>query len=91
MVPSAFFNYNLPWFILERPSLDYISPFPWIGCLFLGLYAQSVSFHKLPSLKNKLGKLLSKMGKHSLVIYLLHQPILFGIVFLAHKLKGLIN
>ncbi len=64
-------------------SSDYFSIMPWIFLFLAGYYAYGV-------LKKRFGKEvfhfefrpLSWIGKHSLLIYMLHQPVLYGISML---------
>ncbi|RWX79370.1 DUF1624 domain-containing protein [Neorhizobium lilium] len=67
-------------------SNDYVPLFPWIAALLAG-----IALTRLASKRGWLTRLagvqtepnlLSKAGRHSLVIYLLHQPILIGLVYL---------
>ena len=80
-IPSIFLNYNLPWFSLPHQSWDYISPFPWLGASLLGVFAAHHNFHNLHLPSNKFTNSLSFLGKHSLVIYLIHQPIFFSLTY----------
>ncbi len=69
-------------------SLDYIPLYPWFGIVLLGIYLESIHFHKIPLRRNFLIKPFETMGRHSLKIYLLHQPILIGLIFSFKMLKG---
>jgi uncharacterized membrane protein len=84
--PSIFFNFNLPWFSLPHQSWDYISPFPWLGASLLGIFAAHRNVQNIFLPENKLTTSLAFMGKHSLVIYLLHQPIFFSLTYAAYWL-----
>jgi len=86
-IPSIFWDLNLPFFELPIQSFDYISPFPWLGALLIGIYATKLRLHLVKINSNRLIVSLQYLGKHSLPIYLLHQPILFGIIFLVSKIK----
>jgi uncharacterized membrane protein len=70
--------------ILEIQSMDYIPIYPWLGVVLLGIYLESIDFHK-KSLPNWVPaqKFFEWLGAHSLKIYLLHQIILFVLVYLA--------
>ena len=68
-------------------SADHTPLYPWIGIVLLGIYLESINFHKIFLKKNFLTKPFERMGKHSLKIYLLHQPILFSMLFLFSQLK----
>jgi uncharacterized membrane protein len=82
-IPSIFLDKNLPWFSLAHESWDYIAPFPWVGASLLGVFAVRYGLHQFALPENRLVKSLNYLGKHSLFIYLVHQPILFGSVYLA--------
>ncbi|MBC7540828.1 MAG: DUF1624 domain-containing protein [Bacteriovorax sp.] len=82
-IPSIFFDKNIPWFLMPHQSWDYISPFPWLGASLLGIFAahKEIQHWNIPD--NRLVRSLNFLGRHSLLIYLLHQPILFGSVYLV--------
>lgn len=82
-----FFRITIPWFELPHSSMDYIPLFPWIGCVFLGFGLWSLNFHKLNPFKSQVFRPLEKMGQHSLIIYIIHQPILYGSIFLFNYLS----
>lgn len=84
--PSLFLDQNIPWFSLPHQSWDYIAPFPWVGASLLGVFAVHQGMHQLSLPHNAFVKSLNYLGKHSLFIYLIHQPILFGSVYLARLL-----
>lgn len=79
---KLFFGLNLPWIELEHSSMDYIALFPWIGCVFIGFGLNFYQFHKLDPFKSKVFFPLEYLGKHSLLIYIIHQPILYSITYL---------
>jgi len=87
-----YFYPNMMSIILGFPptnftSLDYYPIFPWAIPFGLGYIlskpiiqlakSSSINFH-IP--------IISSIGKHSLIIYLIHQPIIFTIVFLCSKI-----
>jgi len=80
-LPAAFFVLALSPFV-KHPnfcSLDYYPPVPWLSVYFLGLYFGKYVSEYLR--KNNIVleglEVFAKMGRHSLTIYLIHQPILF--------------
>lgn len=87
-IPSIFFDKNIPWISLPHQSWDYIAPFPWLGASLLGIFAVHKGLHKMTIPKTKTVKSLNYLGRHSLFIYLVHQPILFGTVYLLHAIKS---
>ncbi len=70
--------------MLPTYSEDLVPLFPWFAVVLLGAVSVHYNLHtklfkqKIFSYNTPLHKLLKKMGQHSLLIYLLHQPILFG-------------
>ena len=70
----------------KPPTEDYVPLFPWIGVMLLGMAAahalQRNDFRAL-AVFAKLPAPLGMLGRHSLAIYLVHQPVLFGLVSLA--------
>ena len=68
--------------------MDYIPFYPWFGVVLFGIYLESTDFHKIPVKMDWLTRPLAAMGRHSLKIYLLHRPIIFGMIFLLYKMKN---
>lgn len=65
-------------------SADYFSLFPWIFLFICGYFVFKV-FEKYNTLKIFKGKnvpIINFIGRHSLLIYLLHQPLIYGITYL---------
>lgn len=61
-------------------SLDYFPIFPWIAAPLVGLVVGEVMYaERKPTRLAVLAKVpgLTAMGRHSLAIYLLHQPVLY--------------
>lgn len=88
ILPSALFDKTLPWFILPHSSMDYISPFPWFGVVCLGIFLKHRGFHTFKTGNGKVQNFLALLGRYSLKIYLLHQPIIYGTLTLFFKLRG---
>jgi uncharacterized membrane protein len=67
-------------------SNDYVPLFPWIAALVAGIAIARLALARnwLPRLAaiQTRPNLLSSAGRHSLVIYLVHQPVLIGLVYL---------
>jgi uncharacterized membrane protein len=77
------------------PSNDYNPLFPWFGFMLLGIavarvlapYATKAAWaHWQPV--DVAGRTLALAGRHSLLIYLLHQPILMGVLFGVSQLAA---
>ena len=82
----------------ERQALDYVPMFPWFGMVLIGITlghwffntetgktVASFEVGKVTGLK-QISWLLEKSGQHSLVIYLVHQPIMFGALYLIQMI-----
>lgn len=65
-------------------TFDYFPLIPWTGVLLLGVFFSREFIRKTIKIraKNTLGRTLTFLGKHSLTIYLIHQPILILVLML---------
>ena len=73
----------------EYESYDHFPVLPYIFLFFLGGWMGSVIVKRrgsLPLLDRKAPKLLTWPGQRTLWIYLLHQPVLYGICFLISRI-----
>jgi uncharacterized membrane protein len=84
----------LAWIGLSRnvpPTNDYVPVFPWFALVLAGLLLARIILAR-PALMTGLQaqpswtRPLVWMGRHSLMIYLIHQPVLFGLATLAYTL-----
>ncbi len=77
---------------LPTHSEDLVPLFPWLAVILLGIlivqynYHQKIFEYKIFNMNSFINKILKKMGQNSLLIYLIHQPILFGAFELYFKL-----
>ena len=89
----AFFDQpGLRWLgmMTHKPfTEDYVPLLPWFGVVLLGIFVGKWVFEKQPQswLHNwhstdPVSRTLSFAGKHSLIIYMLHQPIFMGLLYL---------
>ena len=76
-------------------TLDWRPLAPWSGLVFLGLALTRLNFARLAASPLWRWRPLARpacalafAGRHSLAIYLIHQPILFAILFAATDLTG---
>lgn len=67
-----------------RP-LDHYSLIPWFGIVLLGIYAGQRFFPKGKARLKKTDCMekLAFLGRNALLIYLLHQPVMIGLLFLG--------
>jgi len=70
-------------------SLDFVPLFPWLAPVFLGMAAARVATDRNrprpapPAPAGPAGLLLGALGRRSLLVYMVHQPVLYGLVWLA--------
>ncbi|QEP42109.1 DUF1624 domain-containing protein [Ectothiorhodospiraceae bacterium BW-2] len=82
-------GWSLPWWKLPHAAMDYIPPFPWLGFVLMGIAFAAWGGHQYSlNQVGRAGEGLSVIGRHSLLIYMLHQPLLFGSVWLFNRLWG---
>jgi len=73
-------------------SNDFVPLFPWFGAVLLGMaaakFARNSGWTERAAGKPLPGwtRPLQFAGQHSLAVYLLHQPILIGLIFLASQI-----
>ena len=85
-IPTEWFSNYLTAYLGFPPrgfySTDYFSLFPWLFLFMTGFYLYQI-FMKREILKKKFMEkgipVFSFLGKHSLLIYLLHQPVIYGV------------
>lgn len=87
ILPAVIFKINLPWFELPHKSMDYIPLFPWVGVVLWGIFATHKNWHLKSLPLNKFTRFLQLLGKHSLKIYILHQPIMYSVLYGIHYLS----
>jgi len=77
-----------PLLHLPRFTEDLVPFTPWFGVVLLGVFIGKKRLFLFPLVENKLTQSIGYLGRHSLAIYLIHQPIFFGIIagadFLLH-------
>lgn len=88
----------LQWFGLmtHKPiTEDYVPLLPWFGVVLLGIFLGRHLFRGTPLAAlarwqpaGSVARLLAFAGRHSLLLYLLHQPVLLGLLYIAVRLKA---
>lgn len=75
-------------------TVDYFPLLPWLGVVSFGIFVGSILYRnyqrrfKLPDLSGYLPiRTFTYLGRHSLIIYFIHQPILIGLFYFL----GVIN
>lgn len=70
-------------------SLDYYPILPWLGVFFLGVIMGKTIYPTKKSLLpfNPKFESIAYMGRNSLFIYLVHQPVLLLLLYIYHNIK----
>jgi uncharacterized membrane protein len=87
--------WNWIGFVTSKPLTDdYVPLFPWFGVVLLGMFIARLVFQErpLPALmhftnRSAVSRLLQFGGRHSLLIYMLHQPLFIGLLTLLVSLS----
>ena len=85
--------------IKNAPNVvDSMSIFPWMGVFLIGCVIGRVCYQKkeslLPASTKKLHPVFTPfefIGRHSLIIYLVHQPVVYGILYVIFLVLGKIK
>jgi uncharacterized membrane protein len=65
--------------LLPGYTVDFVSPSPWFGIVWLGVAMGHTAWLRADPLRDwKYAARAGLPGRHSLIIYLVHQPVLFG-------------
>lgn len=72
----------------KPPTEDYVPLVPWFGAVLIGIFLGRAVWLREPALSiarwrsaHPLARALRFAGRHSLTIYLLHQPLLMGLLW----------
>ena len=77
---TAFFGF-LPF---DFYSTDYFGLLPWLFLFWVGYYLhKAVGRRRMEPLRRPVCPALGWMGRHSLLLYLLHQPVIYGVLSAA--------
>lgn len=84
--------FDLPWLAWTGlssnvpPAFDFIPVIPWLAAFLAGIVAAKAVRPPTRSLSTPHSRLLAWPGRHSLVIYLVHQPFLIAVVWLIARI-----
>jgi uncharacterized membrane protein len=74
-------------FMTAKPiTEDYVPLFPWTGVILVGIAAGHALVRnefRAIAMFGRAPRLLAWLGRHSLAVYMLHQPLLIGLLLLA--------
>jgi uncharacterized membrane protein len=91
VLASPLFN-GQPWgflgFATMKPRTeDYVPLFPWAGVMLVGValgHALVRNQFRAVAALGRAPRVVAWLGRHSLAVYMLHQPLLFGVLWLAY-------
>lgn len=89
LVAQYILGYGIAWVgtLFPHYSMDFIPAYPWFWVTLLGMITGPTVLAKLPRAFPG-QQILIWPGTHALKIYLLHQPLLYGLCYLAVMLLG---
>jgi uncharacterized membrane protein len=64
---------------IPTQTVDLVSFFPWIGVVLIGVFVMYKELFNINIKSSTISNKLAFLGQHSLIIYLVHQPILYGL------------
>ena len=86
-VPDALYRANLFWLglpdLTRFASADYFPLLPWVFLFWCGVFAARL-WRPAPSAPPKALAPLCAIGRHTLPLYMLHQPVIYGALLLLH-------
>jgi uncharacterized membrane protein len=82
--------FDAPWLnwvglMTHKPATeDYVPLFPWLGVVCIGIAAgawlDAREFRPLQGIARRAPAWLNWLGRHSLLVYMVHQPLLIGVL-----------
>lgn len=99
LVQADWLDSPLLWFIglgrIMPRTNDYVPLFPWFGIVLLGIVLGRLALTPLSRSRlgaweprTSFGRAATFAGRHSLAVYLVHQPVLFGLAFVLAQAIG---
>ncbi|MFB6088457.1 MAG: heparan-alpha-glucosaminide N-acetyltransferase domain-containing protein, partial [Candidatus Aenigmatarchaeota archaeon] len=92
LIQTMTFDFNWLLWVGFRPegfhSVDYFPMLPWFGLVLLGLALGKTYYPKYernfdePREPHRVEEYLCFLGRHTLKVYMIHQPVLFAILYL---------
>jgi uncharacterized membrane protein len=75
-----------------RPSNDYVPLLPWFGTVLIGIAGARVALAQASKAewsrwqpRSTVSRMLALAGRRSLAVYLIHQPVLLGALWLVAR------
>lgn len=82
---TAYFGFYPWWFY----STDYFALLPWLFLFWAGYFLYDVvGRQRMEPLRRSVCPPLGWLGRHSLLLYLLHQPVIYGVLLVVFRVLG---
>ena len=82
---TAYFGFYPVWFY----STDYFALLPWLFLFWAGYFLYDVvGRQRMEPLRRSVCPPLGWLGRHSLLLYLLHQPVIYGVLLVVFRVLG---
>ncbi len=81
------FYYSVGHWHIPIHTVDVVSFTPWFGVVLIGIFVMDRDLFGLRIDRNTATRKVAFLGQHSLAIYLVHQPILFGLFYIIKLLR----
>ena len=82
---TAYFGFYPWWFY----STDYFALLPWLFLFWAGYFLYGVvGRQRMELLHRSVCPPLGWLGRHSLLLYLLHQPVIYGVLLVVFRVLG---
>ena len=82
---TAYFGFYPWWFY----STDYFALLPWLFLFWAGYFLYGVvGRQRMEPLRRSVCPPLGWLGRHSLLLYLLHQPVIYGVLLVVFRVLG---
>lgn len=89
-LPAAWYRTNLFWLglpdLTRFASADYFPLIPWLFLFWCGLFLARL-WRPRAGQAPVLLRPLALIGRHTLLVYMLHQPVIYGALWLWHAVR----
>jgi len=85
---ATFWEWSVLHLGIPTRTVDLVSFFPWIGVVLMGVFVMHKQLFEIKLQPSLISNKLVLLGRHSLIIYLIHQPILYGLFGLTDVVLG---
>lgn len=90
MTGQYILGFDIRWVssVIQKPSMDFIPIYPWFWAILLGILLNPFLAGLRPLQNRSYPRALNWMGHHSLKIYLIHQPLIYGLLLALRMLRS---